>query len=517
MNVVGRSTGAIASTAGPAAIGGSAVGGGAISGGALDARAGVAGCAHCGLPVPAGERFCCAGCEVVHGALAEHGLDAYYRLAGDDLAPARTTGKSYDELDDAGFHALHVKQRDDGLAETALYLEEVRCTACVWLTERLPSMLDGVVELRLDVGRARADVIFDPSRVALSAIARLLDRLGHPVHPYRGVDRDALRRREDRALLVKLGVAGAAVGNLMLLAIALYAGIFGGMGARDASFFRWVSMLVALPALGFAATPFFRGALGAIRSGRLHLDLPLAIGIAVGLAWGALNTVRGVGEIYFDSLAMLVFLLLVARWVQGRQHRRAASTAEMLHALTPRVARRIGDGGAVRDVPLEAIVVGDRVEIRAGDTVPVDGLVEDGRSTIDAGLLTGESRPVEIEPGQRVHAGTVNLRGPLIVRATATGHDTRVGRLVARIEDEARRRAPIERFADRVTGCFVSIVLALASLTALVWSLWLAGPAAGFEHAMALLIVTCPCALALATPLAMTIALGRAPRRGLLV
>ncbi len=489
-------------------------------------------CAHCGLPVPAGRivdgaglQYCCAGCEVVHAALAEHGLDAYYKLAGDDVGPARTTGKSYAELDDPAFHGLHVRTRADGLAETALYLEEVRCTACVWLVERTPTLLPGVIELRLDFGRARADVVFDPAAVKLSAIAGLLDRLGHPVHPYRGLDRDAARRREDRALLLKIGVAGAASGNIMLLAIALYAGLIGGMGTRDAAFFRWTSMIVALPALSFAATPFFRGALGALRSGRLHLDLPIAIGIVAGLGWGAANTVRGVGEIYFDSLGMLVFLLLVGRWVQSRQHRRAVASAELLYALTPRVTRRFdpvgpdaGDGAVAvaREVPLEAVTVGDRVEIRAGDTVPVDGVVVRGRSAVDAGLLTGESRPVDVEPGARVHAGTVNLASVLEVVAQATGEATRVGQLVARIEDEARRRAPIQRFVDAVAGRFVAVILVIAAATLIAWTA-IGSLGVGLERSMALLIVTCPCALALATPLAMTIALGRAAGRGLLI
>ena len=486
----------------------------------------VVACGHCGLAVPAGRlvdgaavQYCCAGCEVVHAALSEHGLDSYYALAGDDLKPARTTGKSYVELDDPAFHALHVRVRPDGLAETALYLEEVRCTACVWLCERTPSLLPGVVEVRLDFGRARADVIFDAAQVKLSAIAGLLDRLGHPVHPYRGLDRDAARRREDRALMLKIGVAGAAAGNVMLLAIALYAGIFGGMGTRDEMFFRWTSMIVAVPALLFAATPFFRGAIGALRSGRLHLDLPIALGIAAGLGWGSANTVRGVGEIYFDSLGMLVFLLLVGRWVQSRQHRRAVASAELLYALTPRVTRRF-DASApdapAQEVPLEAVTAGDRVEIRAGETVPVDGEIVRGRSAVDAGLLTGESRPVDVEPGMRVHAGTVNLAGVLEVVASATGEQTRVGQLVARIEDETRRRAPIQRFVDRVAGRFVAVILAIAAITLVAWAM-IASVNVGLERAMALLIVTCPCALALATPLAVTIALGRAARRGLLV
>src|SRR6185312_3153768 len=193
----------------------------------------------------------------------------------------------------------------------------------------------------------------------LSAIARHLDRIGHPAHPYRGLDRDRARRREDRALLVKLGVAGAAVGNLMLLAIALYAGLFDGMSGADTTFFRWASMTVAVPGLGYAATPMFRTALGALRARRMHLDLPLSIGIVAGLGWGTANVVRGVGEIYFDSLAMLVFLLLVARWIVLRHQRRASSAAEMLLALTPSRARRIASNGTITEVSIEAIVVSD--------------------------------------------------------------------------------------------------------------------------------------------------------------
>ena len=206
--------------------------------------------------------------------------------------------------------------------------------------------------------------------------------------------RDALRRREDRALLIKLGVAGAAAGNLMLLAIALYAGLFGGMSRADAGFFRWASMCVALPALGFAATPFFRTALGAMRARRLHLDLPLSIGILAGLGWGDANVIRGVGEIYFDSLAMLVFLLLCARWIVLRHQRRASTAAELLLSLTPSRAHRVDPNrlheaasgptpGATVDVPIEAIALGDVVRVLVGEVIPVDGEVVAGRSAID--------------------------------------------------------------------------------------------------------------------------------------
>lgn len=473
-----------------------------------------ASCLHCRLPVPAGRRsaFCCAGCEVVHDAIAAHGLDQFYRLR-EQPAPAHTTDHDYAELDDPAFQRLHVRGGDDGRAHASLYLEDLRCAACVWLVERAPRCLPGVTEVRVDLGRSRADVTWDPAATSLAAVARYLDHIGHVPYPYRGLDRDALRRREDRALLVKLGVAGASVGNLMLLGIALYAGLFGGMSWSDTSFFRLASMCVAVPGIGFAATPFFRTALGALRARRLHLDLPLSIGILVGLVWGTANVIRGVGEIYFDSLAMLVFLLLVARWIVLRHQRRASTAAELLLALTPSRAHRI-DGDGDRDVPIEAIVPGDLVRVRVGEVIPVDGEVHAGRSSLDVGLLTGESRPVDVAPGAQVHAGTLNVAAPLEVRATAVGELTRVGKLAASIEAMSAK-APIERLVDRIAGRFVAVVSSLSALTFLGWSM--SSLALGAERAMALLIVTCPCALALATPLAVTVALGRAARRGVLI
>lgn len=477
-------------------------------------------CAHCGLPVPAGRlvadapAYCCSGCEIVAGSIAANGLEQYYAMR-DTGAPATSTGRAYTELDDPAFQRVHVQLAADGTARAALYLEDLRCTACVWLVENAPRCVPGTVDVRVDLGRSRADVTWNPRTTKLSTIARFLDGVGHVPHPYRGLDRDQARRREDRVLLTKLGVAGAAMGNLMLLAIALYAGLFGGMARTDATFFRWASMVVAVPALGYAATPMFRTAIGALRARRLHLDLPLSIGIAAGLGWGAVNVLRGAGEIYFDSLAMLVFLLLVARWVVLRHQRRASTAAELLLALTPSRARRV-DGDEVVEVPIEAIVPGDIVKVLVGDVVPVDGLIVSGHSALDVGLLTGESCPMEVGVGDVVNAGTANLAGPLSVRATAVGETTRVGRLVASIEALSARKAPIERLVDTIAGRFVKIVTFTALVTFVAWSAAVS-IGAGAENAMALLIVTCPCALALATPLAVTVALGRAARRGVLI
>ncbi|MEZ4400227.1 MAG: heavy metal translocating P-type ATPase metal-binding domain-containing protein [Kofleriaceae bacterium] len=474
-----------------------------------------AACAHCGAPAAAPAdaelAFCCGGCAVVYRAIRSAGLEGFYSVRA-DAAPARTTDRAYRELDDAAFARLHVRPRPDGTSAVALYLEDLRCAGCVWLVEATPRCVDGVVDARVDVGRGRCDVVFDPARVPLSTVARHLDRLGHPVHPYRGAARDQARRKDDRAALIRLGVVGAGFGNLMLLAVALYAGVFDSMDAGDRALFRWASLAVGVPTIGFGAVPLVRTAWAALRTRRAHVDVPLALGVAVGLGWSTASVVRGHGQIYFDSLAMLVFLLLVARWIVSRSHRHAAAAAELLWALTPRRARRIDAAGVETEVPIEAVALGDRLRVLAGETFPVDGAVVSGRTAIDAAILTGESRPVGVTVGGRVCAGTTNVAAPVEVIAAAVGEDTRVGAMVRHVEELSTRKAEVERLVDRVAGWFVLAVVGAAAVTALAW-----GGATGLEHAMALLIVTCPCALALATPLAVTVALGRAARSGILI
>jgi Cu2+-exporting ATPase len=480
-------------------------------------------CSHCTLPVPPGrlreaesDQFCCEGCETVFAVLHDHGLERWYELRGPEGEGqrARTSGRSYEEFDAESFRTMHCRALAGGLLSAELYLEGVHCPACVWLVERLPFVLDGVTGTRLNLGRSSCRVTWDPSRVEASAIARALDRLGYSPHPWRRSEADALRRKEDRRELLRLAVAGAAAGNVMLLSIALYGGWFSGIETAHANLLRWTGLAASLPAVLWAALPFFRGAARSLLARRLHVDLPVALGIAAGFLGSTLATIRGSGEVYFDSVTALVFLLLVGRFLQRRAQRAAIEASDLLSALAPSTAHLLVDGGC-RDVPLESLLPGSLVEVRAGESIPVDGRVEDGASELDCSLLTGESRPTAARVGDPVHAGTVNLSSPLRVRAEKTGEETRVGRLMTTVEDRLRRRAPVVQLADRIAGWFVAVVLMLGALTL---GLWLAiEPASALDHAVALLIVTCPCALALATPLAVTAALGRAARAGLLL
>jgi len=487
-------------------------------------RAASAQCAHCGLVVPPGlvderepRQFCCHGCRAVYAVIHEYGLDRYYALRDSTDAsptPANPTGRSYGEFDDPGFQARACWRTAEGLAATELYLEGVHCAACVWLVERLPGLVPGVLEVRLDLPRSRALVRWDPGAVSLSAAARQLDALGYAPHPSRGLEARAVRRHEDRRMLARIGLAGAVAANVMAIAFALYGGAFHGMEPQYASLFRWASLVITVPSVIWGGGVFFRGAWAALRLRTLHMDLPISIGLLAGFLHGAVNTLRGAGDVYFDSVTALIFLLLAGRYVQRRQQRAAADSAELLAALAPSAARLI-EAGAVREVPLEALLPGARVEVRAGDVVPADGVIAAGRSALDLSLLSGESRPVGAGPGDRVHAGTVNLSSRLEVLVEQTGEDTRVGRLMKLVEECGRRRAPIVELADRIAGRFVAAVLVLAALTFALWARVDAGRAV--DHAVALLIVTCPCALGLATPLALSAAIGQAARAGFLI
>ena len=481
-------------------------------------------CAHCGLPVPGGlvdpaaeRQFCCNGCRTVYEMIHGCGLDRFYRLRAEvdvKASPARTTPRKYDDFDSPVFHGLYCQAGPDGEQAVELYLEGVHCAACVWLVEKLPHVLPGVLEARLDLRRSLVRVRWEGPRIALSKIARTLDSLGYPPHPAKDARSRELRREEDRRFLIRLGVAGACAGNVMTLAFALYGGDFSGIEAQYSNFFRIASMCFGLVALAWPGAIFFRGAWAAIRTRTAHLDLPIALGLAAGGAAGAVNALLGRGEIYFDSLTMLVFLLLVGRWLQRRQQCWANDALELLFSLTPASARRL-EGEQVVETPVEAIQPGDRVEVRSGESIPVDGAVSEGRSAVDQALLTGESRPAAVGPGDPVHAGTVNLGARLVVCVRAVGAETRVGKLMQLVERHSRDRAPIVQLADRMAGYFLVAVLGLAAAT---MALWLArDPSQAIDHTVTLLIVACPCALGLATPLAMTVALGRAAKRRILI
>ncbi|MDF3071423.1 MAG: fixI [Polyangiaceae bacterium] len=477
-------------------------------------------CAHCGLPVAPGEvevdaaSFCCEGCRSVYAIVQGSGLAGYYAYRDEsDARPVatKTIGRKYQELDDAEFQRQHCTTAE-GRRSVELLLEGVHCSACVWLVERLGRVVPGVIGSRLDLSRNVVTLTWDPERVQLSALARGLDSLGYAAHPLSATGASLATTRE-RALLLRLGIAGAAAGNVMLMAFALYGGAFSGMEAQYQALFRWASLAIATPTVFWAGSVFLRGAWAALRTRTAHMDVPVAVGILAGYLGGAVNTIRGQGEIYFDSLCTLIFLLLVGRYLQQTHQRRSRSESELLLSVAPQTATVI-ESGTERAVPAAGVQPLTLVRVRAGERIPVDGVVSRGVGSVDTSVLTGEPLPQSVQTSDRVYAGTSCEAGELWIRTESAGASTRLGRLMATVETTQRERAPIVRLADRVAGYFVWAILALAALTLLFWLRL--DPRHAIDHTVALLVVTCPCALGMATPLAISVALGRASKTGVL-
>ena len=485
-------------------------------------------CDHCGLPVPPalvreGEdlQFCCEGCRQVYAILHDWGLDGFYRQLereGGGVAPARISGRRFDDFDAPELLGEQVKETERGTRKTRLFLEGVHCAACVWLVEELPHALDGVASVRLNLASAVAAVEWDPEQVQLSELARALDSIGYTPHLRERGTMEEARRREDRRLLIRIGVAAACAMNIMFIHGALYAGEHHGMDPRFEQFFRWVSLALSVPVVLYSAWPFFRAAWAGLRRRVPHMDLPIAAALSGAFLFSSVATLTGEGPIYFDSLAALVALLLGARFVQQRAQRTALERAEGLRSVAfVEFARRLDEGDEGLEVPISAVAVGDRVEVRSGELIPVDGDVVSGSSSIDNAVLTGEPTPVPVEAGDEVFAGATNLGARLVVTTRARGAGTRVGGLLALVDDALSTRAPIVQLADRISRWFVLAVLVLG-VAAGAAAIWRGGDLGiAMQQVVAMLVVTCPCALGLATPVALTVGLSRAARAGIFI
>lgn len=482
-------------------------------------------CAHCSLPVPSGLfepnqslQFCCSGCRTAYEVIYGHGLEEFYAICEQSRVrpiPGATSDDNFDDWNSPEFQQQFVTSGPDGLLRMVLALRGVHCAACVWLLEKLPQLTPGVVELRVNLARSVGTVRWNPQAIDLATIARACARLGYCPEALIADRQEHAQQLENRRQLAMIAVAGACAGNAMLFALALYAGLFSSMASEHEQLIRWASAAVGALSLSVPGRTFFLGAWRAISNRTPHMDVSLALGLGAGGAMGLWNTVTGRGEIYFDSLCMLVFVLLVGRYVYARQQRLAADRVSLLRGLTPRTARRINDGGDFERVPVEALCPGDRVEVLAGELIPADCLVTAGKSTLDRAILTGEALPQPVQSGDEVHAGATNLTAPLTLSVTAVGQNSRVGRLVGLVESEQLSRVQLVELANRVSGVFLWVVLVLAGLTLWIW--WPTDPQTAVNHMIALLIVACPCALGLATPLTLAVAQGRAAAAGVLI
>ena len=397
--------------------------------------------------------------------------------------------------------------REDGCCGARLVVDELRCASCVWLVERVLENQPGVERASVSYATGRTLVRWRAGETHLAELAQSIARLGY--RP-RALGEES---KPDRTLIVRLGVAAFAAMNLMLIAASIYAGWLSGMEARFTVLLRWVSFVLATPVALWCASPFFVGAFGALRNRMLHIDLPIALGVAVLYVHGAAATLLGY-DAYFDSLGMLVALLLAGRLLESRGRRRAAEAATALVATVPRSARRLADGH-IEVVAVAQLAPGDLIDIPAGAELPADGIIMEGAGELRVALLTGEATPIPLTVGDSVLAGTVLVRGAITVEVRAVGESTVVHAMAAQLAEATTHDAG-PTSADRIAPWFTAATLLIAALTFLGWLLARDAGTATL-HTVAVLVVACPCALALSHPLATAAGLAGAARRGLVL
>ncbi len=480
-------------------------------------------CRHCGLPVaavttgaddPEGP-FCCSGCATAYRLVCGCGLEDYYRRR--QLDPDLPPPKPDDDAASVDY-ASWVRVNDAGEASLALIVEGLHCAACVWLIESLLSRQPGVISARVNMTTRRLSLVWRPPETTAERLAGLINGLGYRLVPYDPTLLGRAQHRRERELLRAMAVAGFAFGNVMLLSVSVWAGHSEGMDAVTREFLHWFSALVALPAIAYAGRPFFRSAFAVLAHGRTNMDVPITIGVVLAAGMSLAETIRGGPHAYFDAAIGLLFFLLVGRYLESRARGRARSAAEQMLALAARAVTVVADDGTRHVLPPTQVAVGMRAFVAAGERIGVDGVVIEGETEIDTALIDGESLPKRAGPGTAVFAGTLNAGGPILIRATAVGDGTLLAEMARLLEAAEQQKGRYVALADRVARLYAPVVHLAALLTFLGW--WLVAGVAwqpALLIAVSVLIITCPCALALAVPAVQVIATGRLMRGGVLV
>ncbi len=487
-------------------------------------------CFHCQLPIPDGIRLtsciesqqqpmCCYGCKAVADAIVASGHEHFYRVRTEPSLKVADTLPDF--LREAQIYDSDVVQREfvqqlsESEREASLILEGITCAACVWLNEQHISSLPGVHEVQVNYTSRRAWLRWDSSRIKLSEILQAIQSIGYRALPFNPERQQAFRDREHRTQVRRLAVAGLFGMQVMMISISLYSGAWSGMEENFETLFRWLSLVLTLPVLLYSATTFFRSAMIDLSNRRIGMDVPVSLGIGIAFCSSMIATIRGQGEIYYDSVVMFVFLLLISRYFEWMARQRSNESVERLAHALPMMANRLDDDGNDSLVAASLLNIGDIVLIRPGETIPADGEVLVGTSSVDESLLSGESQPVDKTIGDLLVGGSINVNSPLQISVQSVGSDTVLASIHRMIERAQSDKPPVAQLADRIASRFIVGIIGVAALVCCYW--WFTGSDDWLNITLAVLIVTCPCALSLATPAAISAGLSRLQDMGLLV
>ena len=481
-----------------------------------------ASCFHCGETLPpqaptvtldgAARQVCCLGCGAAAQWIRDAGLADYYRLRAADGARVDSDAGDFLTWDRADVQAGHVVATPQG-HEITLVVEGMRCAACAWLIDRALVREPGVTEVGANAVTGRVRLAWDPARTPLSRVLVRLASLGYRPHLAQGEAAERERRRERNRMIARLGVAALGATQAMMFAEALYLDTAGEMSLPTRDFFRWVTFLVSTPVVFFSGWPFIAGMASELRHRRPGMDTLVASSVLLAYFASLVETLRGGAHVWFDAAVMFVLFLLAARFLEQMARRQASARLDTLARAQPALAWRRTAGGR-EQVPVAALAEADIVEVGAGDVVPADGELLDAPASLDESLLTGESDPVPRQPGDTLYAGSVCRESVARLRVRRTGSDTRLSQLTRAVEKAQAQRPRVARLADAVATRFVTALFVAAVLVFIAW--WQVQPGRAFEVALAVLVVSCPCALSLAVPAALATAHGTLARMGVL-
>lgn len=412
---------------------------------------------------------------------------------------------------------LFVRTTPEGRAKLELVVQSMHCAGCMRRIERALDELPGMEFSRANLSTKRVAVRWDPARLAASQIVEKLASIGFEAVPFDPKLIGALDESEGKTLLRALGVAGFAAANVMLLSVSVWSGLISDMEPETRALFYWISALIALPAIAYSSRPFFRSAFGALRKRSMNMDVPISVGVFLATAMSLVQTIVNARHVYFDASITLLFFLLIGRYLDVQARHRACSAAQNLLGLRAIAASVIEADGTQRSVSVEGLEPGMLVAVAAGQRLPADGLVAGGHSDVDTSLVTGESLPEAVKPGARVFAGTLNMTAPLTVTVTARDENSLLSEIVRLMEAAEQGRSAYVRIADRAARIYAPCIHILGLFTLILWLSLGAGWEMSMTNAIAVLIVTCPCALGLAVPVVQVVATGRLLRRGVLV
>ncbi|AZQ83768.1 cadmium-translocating P-type ATPase [Colwellia sp. Arc7-635] len=485
-------------------------------------------CFHCGEVVPKGinlttnidsitQPMCCIGCQAVAQTIVDNNLTDYYRFRsapaqkGELLVPEQLQRNEI--LDDENLQNEFTYYHD-GFKETILTIEGISCSACAWLIEMQVSKFAGINKVNVNATTQRATVQWQESAVKLSEILSLIDKIGYHALPFKASTAEESNKKQTKNFIKRLGISGILMMQVMMIAFGLYFGAFADMAEHNLLYLRWASFFLTVPIVTYGAFPFYKSAFFALKARQLSMDVPVSIAISLAFIASAWATFTQQGEVYFESVSMFTFLLLIGKFLEFRARTRAADVSANLLKLMPMTATKI-DNGVECFIAATHLKADDIILVKPGETIPADSEIVTGSSQINEAMLSGEQLPLNKTAHDTIYAGTINGDGNLTAKVSHSNQESFLSQLIRLSENAQSHKPKLAKLSDKIAQYFVALILFVTSLTAIYWSQHL--PEEAFWITLSVLVVTCPCALSLATPTALTCATTRLNREGILI